>query len=108
MLAGMWERGTRPKLIITADVGFERPEIYQFRPIFDDWLESSGKGSELGAGHHPDHCEEMEPMNIVVDMCLLPIGAGVILRRNSAAELVSPEWHSGGHGARNCRLGDSN
>ena len=42
MLVGMWERGIRPQLVITADVGSERPETYAFRPIFDDWLESVG------------------------------------------------------------------
>ena len=42
MLVGMWERGIRPKLIITTDVGGERPETYAFRPVFDDWLESVG------------------------------------------------------------------
>ena len=38
MLVGMWERGIRPQLVITADVGSERPQTYVFRPIFDDWL----------------------------------------------------------------------
>ncbi len=36
MLVGMWERGIKPKLIITADVGSERAETYEFRPIFDE------------------------------------------------------------------------
>jgi len=43
MLVGMRERGIRPELIITADVGSERPDTYAFRPIFDDWLESASR-----------------------------------------------------------------
>jgi len=42
MLVGMWERGNKPQLVITADVGSERSETRAFRPIFDDWLESVG------------------------------------------------------------------
>lgn len=29
MLVGMWEREIKPNLIITADVGSERPQIYE-------------------------------------------------------------------------------
>jgi hypothetical protein len=39
-----------------------------------------------------------ESMNVIVDFCLLPIGVGVILRGNSAAELVLLGLHSGRSG----------
>ena len=35
-------RRIKPDLIITADIGSERPETCEFEPIFDDWLESEG------------------------------------------------------------------
>jgi hypothetical protein len=42
MFVGMRERRIKPDLIITADIGSERPETCEFEPIFDDWLESEG------------------------------------------------------------------
>jgi hypothetical protein len=38
----------------------------------------------------------MESMNVSVDLCIIPIGVGVTLRRNSAGDPDSPERHSGG------------
>ena len=35
MFVGMWARGIKPDLIITADIGSERPETYEFKPIFE-------------------------------------------------------------------------
>jgi hypothetical protein len=63
------------------------------------------KGSELKAGHGTSHCEEMESMNVIFDLCLLTMGVGVVLRENSAAELVSPASHSGGQGSQELPVG---
>lgn len=42
MLVGLHERGERPDLILFADTGGERPEIYRHRDTVSDWCESIG------------------------------------------------------------------
>lgn len=70
MLVGMWERGIKPKLIITADVGSERPETYEFRPIFDDWLESVGFPTSITVRYQPRDYKHWPPYYTLLENCL--------------------------------------
>jgi hypothetical protein len=42
MLVGLWQRGIRPDLILTADTGSEKPETYAYLPVIQAWLRSVG------------------------------------------------------------------
>jgi hypothetical protein len=70
MLVGMWEREIKPKLIITADVGSERPETYAFRPIFDDWLESVGFPRSITVRYQPKDYKHWPPYFSLLENCL--------------------------------------
>ena len=70
MLVGMWERGIKPKLIITADVGSERPETYAFRPIFDDWLESIGFPRSVTVTYRPTNYKHWPAYHSLLENCL--------------------------------------
>ena len=71
MLVGMWERGIRPQLVITADVGSERPQTYAFRPIFDDWLESVGFPRSVAVRYQPQDYKHWPPYYTLLENCLL-------------------------------------
>jgi hypothetical protein len=71
MLVGMWERGIKPQLVITADVGSERPETYAFRPIFDDWLESVGFPRSVTVRYQPQDYKHWPPYYTLQENCLL-------------------------------------
>lgn len=45
MLIGMHERGIYPNLVLFADTGGEKPETYEYRDVFDDWLIAHGMRS---------------------------------------------------------------
>jgi hypothetical protein len=70
MLVGMWERGIKPKLIITAEVGSERTETYAFRPIFDSWLESVGFPSPMSVRYQPSDYKHWPPYYSLLENCL--------------------------------------
>jgi hypothetical protein len=70
MLVGLWERGLKPELIITADVGSERPETYSFRPIFDDWLESVGFPRSVTVRYQPGDYKHWPPYYTLLENCL--------------------------------------
>jgi 3'-phosphoadenosine 5'-phosphosulfate sulfotransferase (PAPS reductase)/FAD synthetase len=42
MLVGLVKHGIRPDLILFADTGAERPETYEYRPVFEEWLKKQG------------------------------------------------------------------
>lgn len=42
MLIGLVERGERPDAILFADTGGEKPETYEFIPLFSRWLQAQG------------------------------------------------------------------
>ena len=71
MLVGMWERGIKPQLVITADVGSERPETYAFRPIFDEWLESVGFPRSVSVRYQPQDYKHWPPYYTLLENCLL-------------------------------------
>ncbi len=70
MLVGMWERCIKPTLIITADVGNERPETYAFRPVFDDWLESVSFPRSVTVRYQPGDYKHWPPYNDLLSNCL--------------------------------------
>jgi hypothetical protein len=70
MLVGMWERGIKPQLVITADVGSERPETYAFRPIFDEWLESVGFPRSVSVRYQPQDYKHWPPYYTLLENCL--------------------------------------
>jgi hypothetical protein len=79
----MWERGIKPKLIITANVGSERPETYTFRPIFDDWLESVGFPRSVTVRYQPQDYKHWPPYYTLLENCLTNV---TLLR--------CPRWHT--------------
>jgi hypothetical protein len=70
MLVGRWERGIKPKLIITADVGSERPETFSFRPIFDEWLESVGFPRSVKVRYQPSDYKHWPTYHTILENCL--------------------------------------
>ena len=70
MLIGMWERGIKPQLIITADVGSERPETYGFKLVFDDWLESVGFSRSVTVRYQPGDYKHWPPYYSLLENCL--------------------------------------
>ncbi len=70
MLVGMWQRGIKPDLIITADVGSEKPETYQFKPIFDDWLESVGFPRSITVRYQPQDYKHWPPYYSLLENAL--------------------------------------
>ena len=70
MLVGMHERGIRPDLIITADVGSERPESYAFQPVFDAWLESVGFPKSVVVRYCPKNFKHWPPYHTLLENCL--------------------------------------
>ncbi|MDB6032169.1 MAG: hypothetical protein JWM16_2507 [Verrucomicrobiales bacterium] len=70
MIIGLKERNITPDLIIVADVGSERPETYQFRPIFDDWLESVGFPKSVSVRYQPKNYKHWPPYYSLLENCL--------------------------------------
>jgi hypothetical protein len=61
MLVGLKQRNITPDLIIVANVGSERQDTYQFRPVFDDWLESVGFPSSVSVRYQPKNYKHWPP-----------------------------------------------
>lgn len=55
MLIGMAERGERPDLILFADTGAERPEIYAYIEHFSRWLTERGFPRVITVKRHTTH-----------------------------------------------------
>lgn len=70
LIVGLWERGIRPRLIITAEVGSERPQTDAFRPVFQDWLKSVGFPAVVSVRYQPRDYKHWPPYHTLLENCL--------------------------------------
>lgn len=53
MLIGLKHRGVRPDLILFADTGGEKPDTYEYAPVFQQWLYDAGFPAFETVRHRP-------------------------------------------------------
>jgi hypothetical protein len=70
MLVGLARKGVRPDLILFADTGAERPETYEYRPVFEEWLKKQGFPPITTVKYVPRDFKNWPPYYTLEDNCL--------------------------------------
>ncbi len=70
MLVGLAERGIKPKLVIVAGVGSERPETYAFRAIMDRWMQAVWAITGVTVRHEPKDYKHWPEYHTLLENCL--------------------------------------
>ncbi|OPY05598.1 MAG: hypothetical protein A4E61_00246 [Syntrophorhabdus sp. PtaB.Bin184] len=70
MLVGLVKHRIRPDLILFADTAAERPETYEYRPVFEEWLQKEGFPPITTVKYAPRDFKNWPPYYTLEDNCL--------------------------------------
>lgn len=59
-----------PELVVFADVGSERRETYEFKELFDQWLEAHGVPRSVSVRYQPKNFKHWPPYASLLENCL--------------------------------------
>ena len=69
-LIGLARRGIRPDLILFADTGGEKRETYDYKPVFQDWLDREGFPTIVTVRYKPVNFKNWPPYHTLEENCL--------------------------------------